>query len=43
MGLIYFKNGDKATATVLLKNGLKKNPNINMELKKESQQVAATL
>lgn len=43
MGLVYFKNGDKVTAAVLLKQGLQANPNINIALKKESQQAAGTL
>ena len=41
--LIYFKNGDKATAAKLLKAGLALNPNINTALKTESQQTLAAL
>lgn len=36
MGLIYFKNNDKATAAALLKTALASNPNIAMALKTES-------
>ena len=43
MGLIYFKNGDKAMAGKLLKAGLAANPNINPELKTASQQILASL
>ena len=43
MGLIYYKNGDKATAAKLLKAALAANPNINLELKTESQHVLASL
>ena len=43
MGLIYFKNADKATAGKLLKAGLLANPDINMELKAAAQQALASL
>ena len=43
MGLIYYKNGDKPTAGKLLKAGLAANPNMNLELKTESQHVLASL
>jgi tetratricopeptide (TPR) repeat protein len=36
MGLIYFKNLDKATSDKLLKAGLMANPNINISLKTEA-------
>jgi tetratricopeptide (TPR) repeat protein len=43
MGMVFFKNGDTATAAALLKAGLQLNPNINIELKKEARETAATL
>ena len=43
MGLIYFKNADKATAGKLLKAGLLANPDINMELKAAAQQALASI
>lgn len=43
MGLIYLKNGDKATAAKLLKTALQSNPNINIELKAMATQALQTL
>ena len=43
MGLVYFKNGDKTTAAALLKSALQANPNINTELRKQTEAAVATL
>ena len=43
MGLVYFKNADKTTAAALLKSALQANPNINTELRKQSEAAVASL
>jgi tetratricopeptide (TPR) repeat protein len=43
MGLIYFKNNDKAMAAKLLKGGLQAHPNIALALKTESEHILQSM